>query len=264
MIRKPVIVLAALAAVISGAAAGSGKSRIESTSAYFSDRESHTNIYTFGEVSADGTETEWNPEHGTHLLPGESMPKNPQIVNTGANAAVVFIALDSPVLSRVRTAQPDGSYQEASSIEAWHYLQNDGTEGFHENWILLETDTPKANVIRRIFGYCGALPGKNEGKTAETVPLFTSIQAVNYVEGSMPMPLPGIDVRFLAVQAENLALDDGTVTTLESTRMMSEATLRKIWSIASANADFTAFPDADKANRLDLHAKELGGKENAG
>ena len=156
MIRKPVIVLAALAAVISGAAAGSGKSRIESTSAYFSDRESHTNIYTFGEVSADGTETEWNPEQGTHLLPGESMPKNPQIINTGANAAVVFIALDSPVLSRVRIAQSDGSYQEASNIEAWHYLQNDGTEGFHENWILLETDSRRDPadlwILRRTAG----------------------------------------------------------------------------------------------------------------
>lgn len=264
MIRKPVIVLAALAAVISGAAAGSGKSRIESTSAYFSDRESHTNIYTFGEVSADGIETEWNFENGSHLLPGESTPKNPQIVNTGANAAVVFIALDSPVLSHVMLARPDGSYQEASNVEAWKYLQNDGTEGFHENWILLETNAPKAGVIRRIFGYCGALPGKNDGKTSETVPLFASIRAADYVEGSMPMPLPGIDVRFLAVQAENLALDDGTVTTLESTRMMSENTLRKIWGIASANADFTQFPDADRANKLDLHAKELGGKENAG
>ena len=264
MIRKQVIAIAAIAAVVSGAAAGSGKSPIESTSAYFSDQESHTNIYTFGEVSADGTETKWNPESAIHLLPGESVPKNPQIANTGPNAAVVFMILDSPVLSGVRIAQPDGSYKDGAGTEAWQYLQEDGTVGFHENWILLETGRAENGSVRRVFGYHGALPGKTGADTPMTRPLFDAIRAVNYVEGSMPKTMDAIEVRFLAVQAEHLALNDGTVTTLENTRILSEDGLRKIWAIASANADFAQFPDADSSNRLDLRAKERNETEAAG
>ena len=264
MIRKPVIALAALAAVVSGAAAGSGMTHVESTSAYFSDREAHTNIYTFGEVSADGTETGWNPDEAVHLVPKETAVKNPQIVNTGANAAVVFMILDSPQLSGVRIAQPDGSFQEAERAEAFRYLQDDGREGFHENWILLETSETDSRMVRRVFGYHGALPGKNGTASAVTEPLFGSIQALNYVEGSAPELTNGIEVRFLAVQAENLALDDGTVTTAENTRNLTADTLKKIWKIVSANAEFDKFPDADSANKLDLHANALKGKENAG
>ncbi len=262
MIKKHVIAIAVLAALVSGAAAGSGQSRIESTSAYFSDREAHTNTYTFGDITADGTETEWNPDSAIHVLPCEKIRKNPQIVNTGVNAAAVFIVLDSPALSNVRIAQPDGTYRTEEKSEVWQYLKKNGEEGFDENWKLLETSVLENGAVRRVFGYQKALPGRNGEEFSKTSPLFDYIRAVNYVEGSVPGTSGGIEVRFLAIQAEHLTLEGGMMTTEENTRQMSEDTLRKIWKIVSANADYTQFPEADVSNKLDLHGNSRTEKEN--
>ena len=175
MIRKTVIGAAAAAAVVSGIL--SGTARVKQTSAYFTDQTSKTNIYTFGDITADGTETEWKPEKAAHLLPKETAEKNPKVVNTGMNAAVVFIVLDSPCAAGLRTAKDDGSLQDPENKELWEYLSEGETTGFEQHWLLLETEYTDASgtviskgetaapektaAVRRVFGYRDALPGKN-------------------------------------------------------------------------------------------------------
>ncbi len=269
MIRKTVIGAAVTTAVLTGVL--SGTARVKHTSAYFTDQTSKTNIYTFGDITADGTETEWKPEKAAHLHPGESAEKNPKVVNTGANAAVVFIVLDSPCASGLRTAKDDGSLQDPDNKELWEYLSTN-TPGFEEHWLLLETeytdasgsviaeggaDMPEnAASVRRIFGYRDSLPGKNGDSCAETEPLFQKIRARNYVEGSVPEKTQGIQVRFLAVQAEQLSLPNGITTDLANTKNMDAAMLREIWNLTFAGSGFTDFPDADSSNRLDLHGQK--------
>ena len=273
MIRKSVIIISAVTALSSGILLGSGRD-LRTTSAYFTDQEFHTNIYTFGDVTADGTETEWKPEKAVHLLPNESAPKNPVLVNTGDNAAIGFIVLDSPLLRDALTADENGNRTEQTEIETWIFQDSEGSEGFDGNWILTETsyadeahqrtaDPAKAVFIRRVFGYRDSLPGRKGEEYAETSPLFSSIKAFNYVEGSVKeTELRGIDIYFLAVQADSLQLDNGSVTAEVTTKNMSASVLESIWKILGANADFAAIPEADQTHRLDLsgaHRNEKGG-----
>ena len=269
MIRKAVIGAAAAAAVVSGIL--SGTARVKQTSAYFTDQTSKTNIYTFGDITADGTETEWKPEKAAHLLPKETAEKNPKVVNTGMNAAVVFIVLDSPCAAGLRTAKDDGSLQDPENKELWEYLSEGETTGFEQHWLLLETEYTDASgtviskgetaapektaAVRRVFGYRDALPGKNGEVMAETEPLFQKIRARNYVEGSVPEKTAGIQVRFLAVQAEHLSLVNGITTDLTNTKNMDAAMLRGIWDQIFAGGSLSDLPDADIANHLDLHGQ---------
>lgn len=268
MIRKPVIVTAVVTALSSGILLGG--TDIKTTSAYFTDQEFHTNIYTFGDITADGTETEWNPEEASHLLPNEMTAKNPVLVNTGDNAAVGFIVLDSPLLKEAVTADETGTRIVQNGAEIWTYLDASGKEGFSAEWIPVETgfadaghkqvsDEKNAVYKRRIFGFKDGLPGRNGETYAKTAPLFSAIKTMNYVEGSVKeSDLHGIDVYFLAVQADNLQLENGTVTTEASTKNMNASTLQSIWQILGKNADFASMPNADTEHRLDLN----GGRRN--
>ena len=274
MIRKQVIAGAAVFAAAAGSILGIHGRQLRPTAAYFTDREFHTNIYTFGDVTADGTETEWNPKDTPHLLPQETVKKNPQLVNTGDNAAIGFIVLDSPLLKEAVLSDEHGQRIHAENKELWTYL-SEGKAQFADGWILLESgyadsghhsvsDAEQAAFKRRIFGWKDSLAGRNGTAYESTAPLFDEIQAVNYVEGSLKeADLHGIDVYFLAVQADNLQLEDGTVTTAGSAKNMNESVLKMIWKIAGSNAEFEQLPDADNAHRLDLHgsARETKGGE---
>ena len=190
MIRKTVIAAAAGAAVFSGIL--SGTANVKRTSAYFTDQTSKTNIYTFGDITADGTETEWKPEEAWNLLPEETAEKNPNVVNTGANAAVVFIVLDSPCAAGLRTAAEDGSLQDTENKELFEYLTYGDAPGFEEHWLLLETEYTDASgtviakegtampedagAVRRIFGYRDSLPGKT-GETFAGTELCRRLRA---------------------------------------------------------------------------------------
>lgn len=274
MIRKPVIITAVVTALTGGLFLGS-RNAVRSTSAYFTDREFHTNVYTFGDVTVDGTETDWDPETAARLLPNAGSPKNPVLINTGDTAVIGFIVLDSPLLHEAVSAAEDGSRVNETNREVWQYLTA-GTEGFGEGWVPVETgyadsahqtvpDADSASYVRRVFGWKDSLPGRNGETCAETAPLFEKIRIFNYVEGSLkPEHRNGIDVYFLAVQADNLPLGDGRVTTEASAKNMSVSDLQRIWEILGTNADFSDMPKADTSHRRNLAGEvreEKGGSE---
>ena len=69
---------------------------------------------------------------------------------------------------------------------------------------------------------------------------------------------------FLAVQADNLPLGDGRVTTEASAKNMSVSDLQRIWEILGTNADFSDMPKADTSHRRNLAGEvreEKGGSE---
>lgn len=82
MDRKNKRILLLLAAALCMGAAGVG-----SILAYFSDQETAVNQFNFtGEDGLDGIlkEPNWDPERGLLILPGETVPKDPQVTNTSA------------------------------------------------------------------------------------------------------------------------------------------------------------------------------------
>ena len=164
MIRKPVIITAVVTALTGGLFLGS-RNAVRSTSAYFTDREFHTNVYTFGDVTVDGTETDWDPETAARLLPNAGSPKNPVLINTGDTAVIGFIVLDSPLLHEAVSAAEDGSRVNETNREVWQYLTA-GTEGFGEGWVPVETgyaDSAHQTRTRTAHPMSG---GSSAGRTA--------------------------------------------------------------------------------------------------
>ena len=74
--------------------------------AYFTDQESKTNTFTIGNVNIALTETSWDltddndngvPDAAESLMPGQTVPKNPTIVNESTtNKAYVFMKVEVP------------------------------------------------------------------------------------------------------------------------------------------------------------------------
>ncbi len=281
MISKKKISAAVLTAVLSGSSAWLAVHPVQSTSAYFTDNESHTNSYAMGNITIDGTESEWNPENAKAVVPKMVIAKNPRLENTGTNAAVGFIVLDSPLLHQIQLSDDHGALLPPADVETFRFLNAEKVEGFNiENWVLLDTgyldysgnviskeneDVPEqAEKKRYIFGYKNALPGGNAEAPIKTDPLFNWLESQNYVEGSIPDNTPdGIDVHFLAIQADYLTLPDGAVTSEASLQNMSTDTLRAVYQIVAAKADFRELPEADTSNHLNLKGTVRSSQEGA-
>ena len=94
-----------------------------SVMAYFTSTEQVTNRFTVGEVKIDLVEPNWpgnadpaqdnnvnidtnGDDHSfsdaNYILPGELVPKDPKIVNTGKNEAIVFMKVEMPVYTDVQ------------------------------------------------------------------------------------------------------------------------------------------------------------------
>lgn len=63
--------------------------------AYFTDAETKTNEFTVGRISIELQEPNWNPP--IHIVPNQTMNKDPQIKNNGRNNAFVFLEVGSHI-----------------------------------------------------------------------------------------------------------------------------------------------------------------------
>ena len=117
-----------------------------STVAYFTDYENVSNNFTVGDISLKLQEPNWDEEKGKDLTPNKTVPKDPEIVNDGANEAYVFLSADVPYRN-VRTANADGSMNSAADTELFTYKVNDG-------WKLISSEKQEASgVIRHVYAY---------------------------------------------------------------------------------------------------------------
>ena len=64
--------------------------------AYFTDTDTETNTFTLGNVSIDLQEPSWVAANAQDILPGDSVAKDPQILNDGAIDAYVFLKVTEP------------------------------------------------------------------------------------------------------------------------------------------------------------------------
>ena len=137
------------------------------TLAFFTDRDSETNIFTVGNVDIDLTE---DFEQGAELVPGKDIEKKPVITNVGNNDAYVWMTAAVPA----GLEDPDGNA--SKNLLHWNWLG--GTDEAYMNG---KTQADIDAYIEK-----GYLP---EGTTLE------QIQAGDYwkLDGTTPVGTQEID-----------------------------------------------------------------------
>ena len=69
---------------------------ISSTMAYFTSKDNTTNTFVGSRFDVMLLETKWNPNTAQNVIPGESLDKNPQVVNTERTPCYVFVRVTVP------------------------------------------------------------------------------------------------------------------------------------------------------------------------
>ena len=169
---------------------------IGSALAYFTDADSETNSFTVGNISLDLTEPGWNPEKGKNITPSQTIAKDPQITNDGANDAFVFMSVEVP-MATFKTANADGTANAAALKELFSYDVND-------SWAMVKKTTETSSVTY-VYAYVGADGNMKALKPGSTTqPAFDSVTFVNAIEGQLDNKTLTIDVSSMGIQANDL------------------------------------------------------------
>lgn len=130
------------------------------TLAYFTSTEEATNKFKTGNVQIDLIEPHF-PGNGSdkvkNLVPNAEVPKDPKVVNTGVNDAIVFMKVDVPKKA-VRVVNDDGTTAKdgTSPAELFELYKGDNVingKDSGENWILIKTDEKGTDYNTYIYGY---------------------------------------------------------------------------------------------------------------
>lgn len=144
-------------------------------SAYFTDGDTVTNTFTVGKISLDLREPDWNPDSAGDMTPNQTVKKNPQVVNDGANEEFVFAEVIVPY-EKLRTANNDGTMNAAADTELYSYTVN---AGWHQ---MSRTQNTSAKTVTYLYVYgtadvCTALA---VGSTTPAV--FNAVKFANVIE----------------------------------------------------------------------------------
>lgn len=212
---------------------------------YLTDNEAHVNTAQLGEVKIDLVEQHWDtvdsnrdgiPDAAEDILPNMEVAKDPKVVNTGINDAIIFLRLTVPVSDVTRTSdvgamiRKDGSTTPVTSGASSYfhepqelfYFKNASdaitthANHFNDGWIRLNRDTgnqntdtdingvwkydTKAGTALYVFGWKDAVV-----PNAETGTLFDKIQLKSIVENEIAgTAVQNIKLEAFAIQADNL------------------------------------------------------------
>lgn len=177
--------------------------------AYFTDVDSAKNKIEIGNVHIDLDEPLWDstpdtdsdgiPDTADKIVPGQTIPKDPRITNTGKNDAYVYLTVSVPK-ANVFTANIDGTLKnngKASITQLFNYAVNDG-------WKLMSTDTSAADKNVYVYGYEKSIKAGDVTST-----LFDSVTFVNVIEGQ------GLEDNVLDIDIDASAIQAGETGTME-------------------------------------------------
>lgn len=183
--------------------------------AYFTDTDSAVNEFTVGEVKIDLQEPNWDKtpkDKKEDRVPGDEVPKDPQVENVGKNSAYIFVKVAAPKDTFIR-ADYDGTRidKEGTLQEVFYVKTADGeykyvNEGYNsKDWTLMDeyTDTTSSETHNYyVFAYNTVVP-----KGEKTTTLFDSVKVVNAVEGFIDNNKYTIDLNAYAIQSDNIPED---------------------------------------------------------
>ncbi len=177
--------------------------------AYFTDVDAAKNKIEIGNVHIDLDEPSWDstpdtdsdgiPDTADEIVPGQTIPKDPRITNTGKNDAYVYLTVSVPK-ANVITANIDGTLKnngKASSTQLFNYAVNDG-------WKLMSTDTSAADKNVYVYGYSKSIKAGDVTST-----LFDSVTFVNVIEGQ------GLEDNVFDIDIDASAIQAGETGTME-------------------------------------------------
>lgn len=152
-----------------------GALAVGGVSAYFTDGDSVTNTFTVGKISLDLQEPDWNPEAAKDITPNQTLAKNPQVFNDGANAEFVFLEVIVPY-ENVITANDDGTLNAAVDTELYSYTVNPG-------WYQMSRTQNAGNKTVTYLYVYGTVEACTELEVEGTTPaLFHTVKFANVVE----------------------------------------------------------------------------------
>lgn len=160
--------------------------------------ENRANNFTFGNVSIDLSEPEWDelaPEERI-VYPGRTISKDPIITNTGENDLYAYIEVSVPKKT-VRTVKEENGKEvivEAELLELFSFNANDG-------WTLINRDDSSEDYTTYLYAYTAEVLSPNKSTNA----LFDEVTYVNMLEGEIPMgTVLEMPINAYAIQSEYL------------------------------------------------------------
>ena len=195
--KNKIIVLLALALLIGIAPV------VGSASAYFTDKDTTSNTFIIGNIALELKEPSWNDVNARYIEPKQSIPRDPQVTNTGSNPEYVFIEVMVPVAD-VQTAGEDGTVNAAAAIDLFTYTINDS------EWDLV-TSARNTDTASYVYAYAknGAMTVLEKNTTSAS--LFNSVEFANVASGQ---GLDGASVEMkinaYAIQTTSLYADGDT------------------------------------------------------
>lgn len=160
--------------------------------------ENRANNFTFGNVSIDLSEPEWDelaPEERI-VYPGRTISKDPIITNTGENDLYAYIEVSVPKKT-VRTVKEENGKEvivEAELLELFSFNANDG-------WTLITRDDLSEDYTTYLYAYTAEVLSPNKSTNA----LFDEVTYVNMLEGEIPMgTVLEMPINAYAIQSEYL------------------------------------------------------------
>lgn len=147
--------------------------------AFFTDKDTKTNVFTVGKVDISVVETKWDElvdadnngkkDKAENLMPGDEVPKDPKISNDSTkNAAYVFMKVEAPCT------------KDATPVELLPYTVNSG-------WNLMTDGTCTDGKITRVYNYGTANEMTSLAKETATGTLFDKVKLAN-LKGNESLP----------------------------------------------------------------------------
>lgn len=187
---------------------------VAGVSAYFTDADTATNTFTVGKISMDLQEPSWT-EEPKDITPNEEFAKDPQIKNTGINAEYVFTTVSVPY-ANIKTADLDGTVNDAANTELFTLLKQDNTVGINAGWTqigyLNDANEVSDTIVYRadgtvvhLYAYGSADAMTSLAADATTAPVFSKVRFVNAVEDQdLEATIKKIVIDAYAIQTDNI------------------------------------------------------------
>lgn len=176
--------------------------------AYFTDNDVADNNFTIGKIDIDLEEPTWDrlpdtdgdevPDEHEDILPNETIAKDPQVKNTGVNAAFIFMEVKVPY-ANVVTANADGTKNAAADTELFSYTVNPG-------WVEVGEGTKNADgTVTHLYAYGSSTAMTSLAANATTPTLFDAVTFANVIEGQgLEESTKTINIKSYGIQTTNV------------------------------------------------------------
>ena len=174
------------------------------TLAYLTDTEGATNVVTVGKVQIDLEEPGYpgnDSDDVKRVIPNQEIVKDPQVENTGNNAALIYLKVEIPQENFTEMGL-DGTLGEKKMQDLF------ALKGLDGDWELVKTE-PSTNAdtqkTKTTYVYAYRKPLE---KGATTSKLFDKVQMKNAIENDLSGNVEDIVITACAIQATDIPGED--------------------------------------------------------